>query len=647
MTTSKMLASVRADPALEASRMEDRDLARIILKAQKAYHEGGKTLFSDDTYDILVEELRKRNPSHPVLANVGSRSAKKDKVRLPVYMGSLTKFKGSDADLRAWLSSLGQKAGPLVVSDKMDGVAALYTVGPQQERRLYTRGNGRLGRDVSHLLPYVRGLPPPSKDHLPSLWVRGELVMPRAAFSTAYAGRFANARNTVSGVVNADAPDASVARAIAFVAHAWLGPDEEDLPVRSQQLQRLAAWGFDVVHHERLSFDSGGGRLIDRLSELLSRRRAAAQFDVDGLVLTDDSAPHLVEAGKNPDWELAFKLLQTEDSAEVVLTGVEWNASKDGYLKPVALFEPTPLSGANLSRASAFNGKFVRDHRLGPGSHILVKRSGDVIPHIVEVLSPAATGSPQMPDTEYEWTESGVDVVAVDPATLERVRIERFFTALEIPGWSHSTVRRLSGGGLDTIGRLWNARWQDIAGIDGFGEKSAKKLAEALDARKKTLSCFDVMVASNAFGRGIGHKKLQAIERAFPRAFRDLTAVTVPVRDLKTVDGIDDLTAQKIHAGFAAYGAFLEQHGLPRYACEDTNAAHDNAPPTMRVAFSGFRDAALEKAIADAGGIVVDRVAADTMVLVVQDTGETTKTKRAKALGVPIESKAEFLRRVK
>ena len=631
-----MLAAVRTDPALEASRMDDKDLAKIVQKAQKAYHEGGKTLFPDDTYDLLVEELRKRNPDHPVLHNVGSRSAKKDKVRLPVYMGSLDKFKGSDADLRAWLEALGTDR--LVVSDKMDGVAALY-VTDGSTRKLYTRGNGRLGRDVSHLLAYVKGIPL-AKDH--RLWVRGELVMPRATFSSAYASRFANARNTVSGVVNADAPDASVARAIAFVAHAWLGPDEEELPVRSQQLERLRVWGFDVVHHVRLEIVDRG-RLIDRLSELLSRRRAAASFDVDGLVLTDDSAPHLVEAGKNPDWELAFKLLQTEDSAEVVLTGVEWNVSKDGYLKPVALFDPTPLSGANLSRASAFNGKYVKEHRLGPGSHILVKRSGDVIPHIAEVLSPAATGSPQMPEMEYEWTESGVDIVVVDAETLDRVQLERFFTALEIPGWSHATVRRLaSAAGLDTIGRLWNVRWQDVAEVDGFREKSAKKLVEALDARKKTLTCFDVMVASNAFGRGIGRKKLEAVERAFPRAFRDWT---VSARDLTTVDGVDELTAQKIRSGFASYAAFLEQHGLPRYACGTPEPASPKEP-TMRVAFSGFRDAALEKAIADAGGVVVDRVATDTTVLVVLVTdNKTVKVKRAQALGVPVETADEFAKK--
>ena len=194
-----MLAAVRTDPALEASRMDDKDLAKIVQKAQKAYHEGGKTLFPDDTYDLLVEELRKRNPDHPVLHNVGSRSAKKDKVRLPVYMGSLDKFKGSDADLRAWLEALGTDR--LVVSDKMDGVAALY-VTDGSTRKLYTRGNGRLGRDVSHLLAYVKGIPL-AKDH--RLWVRGELVMPRATFSSAYASRFANARNTVSGasVINA------------------------------------------------------------------------------------------------------------------------------------------------------------------------------------------------------------------------------------------------------------------------------------------------------------------------------------------------------------------------------------------------------------------------------------------------------------
>jgi NAD-dependent DNA ligase len=233
------------------------NLVRRLESSTHGYFEGSDAELArdpplpDDEYDDLLEELRRRLPNHPLVARdaVGARPDEEQghglpgrPVALPFRMGSLDKVKAEDGGekaLRRWAEDGGGRGGEsYVLSDKLDGVSALLVIDAKEVSttpRLYTRGDGKVGRDISHIVPHVSGVlpppppPPPAKKKSSvvssTFAVRGELVIPRREFDAHLRGtRGVNARNLVSGVVNAKTPDATVLRHVRFVAYEVLEP---------------------------------------------------------------------------------------------------------------------------------------------------------------------------------------------------------------------------------------------------------------------------------------------------------------------------------------------------------------------------------------------------------------------------------------
>jgi NAD-dependent DNA ligase len=612
-------------------------------------------------------------------------------------MGSLDKVKAEDGGekaLRRWAEDGGGRGGEsYVLSDKLDGVSALLVIDAKEVSttpRLYTRGDGKVGRDISHIVPHVSGvLPPPPPPPPPAkkkssvasstFAVRGELVIPRREFDAHLRGtRGVNARNLVSGVVNAKTPDPDVLRFIRFVPYALLDPP--GLPQAQQLRHLIEVTGYpasQVVVHKTVDEVS-----VPTLLAYLAERRKDGEFEIDGIVVVKGSNKDKGKKEKderaNPRDAVAFKSRAIDNVADTVVSRVVWAVSKDGLLKPVVEFAPVDLSGATLRRATGFNAEFVHKNRLGPGAVVRVTRSGDVIPHILEVLSPATSidSAAQMPDPEdtglWEWTSNGKDVRVVmttnasssssssSSADLNVRLLTHFVTKLGVAGVSASTVRKMYDAGLDTPRKLFFASRADMARVDGFG--GGTKLAENVYAalarvRDKAQSdggidCATLMEASNAFGGGFGVKRLQAVLRAFPGAVAASSSPTVEEL-VDRVDGVQRTTAAAFLRGLDAFRAFQADHGIP---CRELPAAADRREgkkgereggPT--VVFSGVRDADLEKRIErDIGGKVSGSVSRNTSCVVVPDGGDspsTGKTKKASELDVPVVSLSQFRRR--
>jgi NAD-dependent DNA ligase len=271
------------------------DLRNKLRKANQAYHTSDKPIMTDEKYDQLEQRLRTLSPNDKELRKVGSLPTKAQrKVSLPYSMPSLDKIKPNET-LTRWL---GNNPGPYTISDKLDGVSGMFA-----GDKLYTRGNGLVGVDISHLIPYVRG-----NGKLPSgvKAIRGELCFLRDTFTRKYAKKFKNARNLTSGVVNSKEVN-MIAKDLIFIVHGVVYPAKRLSSVAPQ----LKSNRFNVVQFvEKTKLDEAW------LLSYLAKRREDSTVDIDGLVIA------------SKDSIIAFKA--GYESAQVIVEKIEWNESRLG-----------------------------------------------------------------------------------------------------------------------------------------------------------------------------------------------------------------------------------------------------------------------------------------------------------------------------
>ena len=290
-----------------------------------------------------------------------------------------------------------------------------------RDRFLYTRGDGRIGQDISHLIPYL-GLSPKDIDFGESfslgVVIRCELIVPKKIFQEKFAKSFANPRNFVSGIVNQKIENLDVSLVVGnihLVSYELLFPEKMKPSLQMKNLQKFSSVGVgagvgvgvglkkvvsDVVTASELTNEYLSGELMNA--------RESSIYEIDGIICSADKVYERKD--KNPEHAFAFKMVLTDQIAEAKVVDVLWSPSKDGYLKPRVRVEPLNLGGVCIEYATGFNAKFIQDNLIGVGSLVELIRSGDVIPHIRRVISGGINGA-KMPDCSYEWNETGVDIL--------------------------------------------------------------------------------------------------------------------------------------------------------------------------------------------------------------------------------------------
>jgi DNA polymerase beta len=191
--------------------LNEKDLSQLLREANRAYY-NEEPFFTDNQYDIVKDFVESKYPSNPVLHEIGA-PVERNKVTLPYPMGSMDKIKPDTNALANWVAKY---KGPYVLSCKLDGVSGLYTT-EGNVPKLYTRGDGKVGQDVSHLIPYLRL--PKTK----GIVIRGEFIIPKALFDAKYKDKFANPRNMVAGIVNHKTINEAI-KDLHFVAYEVMKP---------------------------------------------------------------------------------------------------------------------------------------------------------------------------------------------------------------------------------------------------------------------------------------------------------------------------------------------------------------------------------------------------------------------------------------
>lgn len=640
MISSNLISALKENPIPVLTKLTTDDIADLIAKANYEYYHGDKPMFGDNTYDLIREYLEKRDPSNPVLRDIGAE-VKGKKEKLPYNMASLDKVKDSKA-----LERFAAKfKGKYLISDKLDGNSAMFSQN-NGVRKLWSRGDGSMGQNLSHLIPYIRGLPPiKEKDEVT---IRGEVIISKKNFDVV-AGKFANARNLVAGILNSKKPDLKLTKLVDFVSYELISPSKKPYA----GLDYILKLGFNVVWHKLVQTNELSG---ENLSNILADRRNSSPYEVDGVVVQHDEIHPRVH--DNPKYAFAFKSISTAKEAEVIVTSIEWNISKDKRIVPVVLFNPVNLNGVNIQRATAHNAKFIRDNVIGPGSRIIIIRSGDCIPFIKRILSPSETNKPAMPDYDYIWGKSDVDIYITESDNMELAlkNLEYFFKKLEIDGLGPGNIKKLSDAGFKSPKSILNITKQQLLTVEGFKEKSAEKLFTNINEKNKNLDCLLLMSASNTIGSGIGVRKVKTVTDVLPKI---VTHRYIPtMQELVAIKGIEKTTAELFVTGLPKFWEFIDKNKIncDRKTPKNSESHSRSESPKRevpqlftgeKVAFTGFRNKEWEKMIEDGGGKVSTSVSSQTTLLVYKEDEEKISGKAQKALdlGITVLSKDKFMKK--
>jgi DNA ligase (NAD+) len=636
MSTKQLIEDFKTHGITVLENLKENQLVDILKVSNDAYYNTNKSLMTDNEYDIVKEYMERKYPKNDVIDQVGAPVIK-NKVKLPFNMPSMDKIKPDSGALANWTKKY---TGPYVLSCKLDGVSGMYVSGTT-DAKLYTRGDGFVGQDISYLLKKMN-LP-----NVPDLVVRGEFIIPKHIFDEKYKSSFANPRNLVSGIINSKTVDEKI-KDLHFVAYEIIQP----LMKPSEQMAKLIESGFEVVQNKLEQSISN-----ESLSEVLKDWRTTYLYEIDGIIVTDDHM-HTRKDG-NPDYAFAFKMVMSDQMAEAKVIDVLWEASKSGYLKPRVRIEPIRLGGVTIEYATGFNGKFIEENKIGIGAVIQIIRSGDVIPHIKSITTPAERA--KMPTVAYHWTDTHVDIVldnVSEDITVREKNITAFFTTLQIDGLSSGNVKRIMKAGFDTVPKILKMKKSDYVTIPGFKDKMIDKIADGIETKVKSATLLDIMVASNLLGRGLGERKIRPILEAQPQILLSTDSNEEKIKKLKAIPGIGPENANSFVANIPVFLVFLKECDLeykletPIQATQPENTMTDvdtsNPLYGKHIVMTKTRDAAVIEKIKNSGAVLDDNIGKNTNILIVKSKDDVSnKTKYATDHNIPIMTPEEFLEKYK
>ena len=602
--------------------LNEKQLSELILYANKMYYE--KTpLLSDNEYDIVKEYTQNKYPENQVILEVGA-PVERNKVKLPYEMASMDKIKPDTNALEVWQKKF---TGPYVLSCKLDGVSALYSTEGAVEK-LYTRGNGKIGQDISHLIPYLKL--PKNAD----ITVRGELLILKDDFEKYLKEKFANPRNLVSGLVNQKQVDENI-KYVHFVAYEVIHPELK--PVEQMDF-------LETLDIERVMYEVRESLTNEMLSELLVKWRKDYKFEIDGVIVADDKI--YPRKSGNPDHAFAFKMVLSDQIAEAKVVDVIWTPSKDGYLKPRVRIEPIHLGGVTIEYATGFNGAFIEQNKIGIGALIEIIRSGDVIPYIKGVTVPAEEG--KMPNVPYQWNDTHIDVLLEDlnDPTVKEKNITGFFKGLRVDGLSSGNVHRIMVAGFDSIPKIIAMNESDFLKVDGFKQKLAHKIYEGIKDKVKNATLVQLMAHSNLLGRGISEKKIEIIVKELPDILSSLDTKEVKIQKLTKVKGMAKKTAESFVNKIDSFVSFLQEIGQADKMAVVLQPilVIDHPLNNKNIVLTGLRDKTILELIKGVGANVSSNVSKNTFLVIARNKEEDTgKAEEARKLDIPIVTVEEFM----
>lgn len=542
-------------------------IGQIIEISNRVYRLGLEEIITDKEYDIIWDYAKEHYPELPQVSNIGLDECTGRMKQLPYHMGSLDKIKDKDSDFIHYKKK-HTKDTEYIISDKLDGVSALLHCKLGEEPKLYSRGNGDIGQDLSDFIGYIRGI------HLDALYVdpdtnickkdisvRGELIMRRDVYRVKYNEKFKSARYAVaSNVIAKDRTNKmNILHDIAFIAYEQIFPK---MSPEQQLLNLKDTYKFRVVHHQKVPFNA---LQKEFLANIFQERRSKSTYDIDGIVITKNEDYKLPNKG-NPKYSVAFKMLLDDQYAETTVTGVEWNISKHGYLIPKIHVNKVKLSSGSASKMSGFNARFIVNNKIGVGAKVYVKRSGDVLPTIHRVIEPAE--EPSLPtEYDYDWDTRKVHFIlkSVTPnPTVQIKRILYFFHALGGHYLSLVTISKLYNHGYHTVKDFIHMTEEQLLTkkIKGIAKKKAEKIVNTIQNCMKNANIIMLFDATGKIGKSFGPKRLYMISIQYPDAFDVSIAKETRIDGLMSIKGFGAKSSEKFLCNLERVYQFIAENDI-------------------------------------------------------------------------------------
>ncbi len=647
-------------------------LRREIVDHEKKYYVDNDPQVSDAEFDRLMRELGEIEARFPALVTPESPTQRVGEKPVEGFatvahrtpMLSIDNVYNED-ELREFVERVSKllpgQAVQYVAELKIDGLSISILYHDGRFARAVTRGDGVRGDDVTANVKTLRSLPLVIDDRR-EVEVRGEVYLPFESFRALNREReeageplFANARNAAAGSLRLLDPRLVASRNLSVFLY-YLFTDGREEPTQWEALQRMKRLGFRTNPHSRLcrTLDEGVAYFRE-----WTEKRDRLDYDADGIVLKVDSAAQREALGftaKSPRWAAAFKFPARQATTRVKDIVVQ--VGRTGALTPVAVLEPVKLSGTTISRSTLHNEEELRRKDVRVGDHVLIERSGDVIPQVVSVMMERRTGR----EKPFAWPskcpvcgsavfrpEGEVISRCVNPSCPARVResILHFASrrAMDIDGLGEALVDQLLASGLvRSLPDLYRLDRRRLVALERMGEKSADNLLGEIAASKER----DLDRLVFALGiRHVGERTAQALAGRF-RTLEALAAA--PEAELTEIADVGPKVAESIRFFFSQpenkeLVRRLAGAGVNMSAKEKRGAARPLAGQVFIITGTlscCTRDEARERLEA-LGAEVGSSVTRKTTCLVAGDS-PGSKLDKARELGVKVVGEKEFLK---
>lgn len=555
------------------------ELRALLDRYAKLYYEQDAPAISDYEYDRLAKELELLEREHPetVIANSPTQrvgGAVKEgfkKVEHEVPMMSLDNALNRE-ELQKFYEKLSASfevaSIPVLCEPKIDGLSASLIYENGVFKSGATRGNGRVGEDVTENLRTIKTLPLELTQKVSGIVeVRGEVCMDKADFAALNAERedrgettFANPRNAAAGSLRQLDSAITAQRRLSIYLYQIVSPEKYGVTTQTEMLDKLRAWGLPVQNSEALCKNL---KEINAYLDEWTDKRFEHRIDTDGVVVKLNELRLRSEIGETshaPRWAIAFKFPPEEKETRVL--DIEVTVGRTGTLTPTAVLEPVRLSGTIVQRASLHNQDELDRKDVRIGDTVWVHKAGEIIPEVVcvELSKRPADAKPfKIPDI---CPVCGAHALRIDgeaaikctnsacPAQLKE-SIEHFASrqAMDIRGLGEKLVAQfVDNGMIENIADLYTLSDLEIAMLDGLGAKSAQNLTESIETSKKR----PLSALINALGiRNVGEKTAADLAERFGTLDEIIRVSVEAENELETTEGIGPVIAKSMQAYFS------------------------------------------------------------------------------------------------
>ena len=642
-----------------------KELVELLNRYAYEYYTKDAPSVSDSEYDQLYRELVELETAHPDEILPESPTHRVGGVVLKgftKYQHQYPLYSLQDAFSREELEAFDQRVRKefpsisYVCELKIDGLSISLTYENGVLVTGATRGDGSVGEDITENLKRVKDIPLVLTEPV-NITVRGECYMPRASFDRVNQIRqengepeFANPRNAAAGTLRQLDTKIVAKRNLATFLYQEVSPTDQS----SQEgvLEKLARLGF-VVNQERVLAEDM--EQIWDFIQKVAQLREDLPYDIDGIVIKVNDLAVQEELGftvKAPKWAVAYKFPAEEKEAKIL--SVDWTVGRTGVVTPTANLTPVQLAGTTVSRATLHNVDYIAEKDIHQDDTVIVYKAGDIIPAVLRVVkdkrvSDQALAIPtHCPSCQSELLhfEDEVALRCINPLCPAQIKegLNHFASrdAMNITGLGPAVVEKLFAAQLvEDVAGIYRLTVEDLLTLEGFKEKSAEKLHEAIQASKENSA------EKLLFGLGIRHVGSK-VSQILLQEFHDLDQLaTADPERIASIDSLGMVVAESLKSYFAQEGSKrllqeLKEAGV-NMAYLGEKVAADAALSGMTVVLTGKLERLTRseaKAKLESLGAKVTGSVSKKTDLVVAGSDAGSKLTKAQELGIQVEDEA-------